>query len=222
MKLTNKILLTALGIIFILIPVNKLIFKSKIEVINTFANKPAIYKAISYMPSGTIEISGKFEIHIAKNDSFYLKIKNPDEWISESYISGVDKGRFYFRSTKAMNNIPHIGNLWINSIKIDTLIASKGAIVYLENFSEDEVNIHASDSSVIFTKNCSFNMTKLTGSRKSTIYLNKTNEAWVQMTDFSNVSLVMNNGSAFGSIDKTSDYVLQGNVSSNKIIISNN
>lgn len=217
MRPTNKILLTFIILLLLMVALNKAIVRNKIELAPYWSGK-VIVKKMNYKPVSSFDISGLYEVNIIRSDSSYFRMEGAAEILQDYTHYGENKGRLLISPKAEVNDNVSRNQFWIYTPCIDSLFVSNNAIVTLVNFSEKEINIVARDSVVVMSKYCTFTSAKLTGRNKALFFIDKVKDAWVNLTGFSNASVKVDGGEISGKVDRNSEWLLEGNVKNNSIL----
>ncbi|MBI5808536.1 MAG: DUF2807 domain-containing protein [Ignavibacteriales bacterium] len=222
MKLTNKILLGFIILLFLSFAAFRLIIHSKIELVPRDYKYGPVNKTLAVEKFSTLEINGGYYVHLIKSDYDSMKITGPDNLI-ENYTTITNKnGVFNIESkidlTKYFSEI----TVWILTKELESVHAGKSAIITMESFRGEQISFAAEDSSIINCENCSFTYSKFTLKDKAVISLDKTQNAIVDVNDSSTLFLNVENGDVSGNVSDKVELFLTGTVKKNTVTKTEN
>lgn len=222
MKLTNKILLAFIILLFLSFTALRLIIHSKIELVPRDYKFRYVNDALTIGKFSKLEVNDGYYVHLIKSDYDSMKVMGPDNLIENYTTITNKKGVFNIESkidlTKYLNEI----TIWIYTKELESVYANKSAIVAMEGFNVKRFDFEAKDSSIINCEDCSFGYSKLTLKNKAVISLDKTQNAVVDVDDSATVFLNIENGDISGIVSDKVELLLTGTIKNNTIIKAEN
>lgn len=218
MNLTNKILLAFIILLFVSFAAFRLIIHTKIELVPRDNKYGRVDKMLAIEKFSSLEIQGRYYVHLINSDSDSIRITGSDNLV-DIYTSITTKNNVLkieskIDLTKYSNEI----SIWILTKELSSLHASKSAIVTIENFSGEQINLAAEDSSIIICEDCRFTNSKLFLKNKAAISLDKTQNAVVDVNDYAILFLNVDKGNVSGSVSKNVELYLSGTVNNNTVV----
>ena len=246
MKLTNKILFVFLILLVLSVTAYKIVFNSKVELIPNPIDKTSYTtKNISFDSEmlNEFELKGRFIVYINRIDTTTVTWEGrPSNWrglnpteeqqgnkLSKVIIEGPDNLVYNYLSVEQRGNklsinskidlskYYHIIRIYCYTNTLKSINASGGTIVSVGYFIGDSLDVTARDSSIVKAdvRKC-FNV-KVHGRDKSMVMVYKTKNALINLYDESSLLLTLDGGEVKGTIEKNTDFGLDGIVKTNSV-----
>jgi hypothetical protein len=219
MKLTNKILLILFGFILVTLTVAKVVLEKKIEV-NRVPSAPGAKTnrlESNFSDFNVIEIKGKYNATIYKGDFNKIEIEGPENLIFK-YTSVEKYGdKVIISSGVDLSKYGQVINVTISVKDIKSVSAYCGSIVELENITADTINITATDSSLVNSAICSFTKANIFAKDNALVFISKTKNAYVQLSNYGRLSLEADGSYVTGTMGDKAEMILTGKVKVNNI-----
>lgn len=215
MKLTNKILLIALVLLLISFTAFRIMFNNRVELVpnpykNGFTDSTFTLGKIS-----AFEIKGNYFVHFIKSEYDSIKIKGADN-LAERYTKIERNGDLLsIIALINLSNYPGMIELTIYAKNIESIRARSGSIIKLKNYTEDQLEVTAEDSSIVNAVGCAFNKVNATTKGNAVVSIENTINAIVNIQNTSSIFLTVENGEISGIIDEDAELILWGNIKNN-------
>jgi len=222
MKLTNKILLAFIILLFLSFTALRLIIHSKIELVPRDFKFGYVNDEITIEKFSKLKVNGGYYVHLIKSDYDSMKVIGPDNLV-KNYTTITNKNDVLnieakIDLTKYLNEI----TIWIYTKELEFVYANKGAVIAMEGFNAKRFDLEAKDSSIINCEDCSFTNSKLTLKNKAVISLDKAQNAVVDVGDSATVFLNVENGDISGIVSDKAELLLTGTIKNNTITKAGN
>jgi hypothetical protein len=199
----------------------KIVFNSAVELIPNPFDKKADYidrkLSLTETPLNTLEISGRFMVKLIWSDSLFAFINGPDNLVNNYVVVEQNGNKMSVRSKIDLAKYYHPITIkfYINKLRMISL--SRGAIVSMEKFESDSLNITLEDSAIFNAASSKFVQTNIVGKNKSMAMISKTKNASIHLYDESNLLLMLDGGEVSGTFGTKTDLGLEGSIKKNSV-----
>ncbi len=218
MKLTNKILLAFLILMFLSFVAFRLVLHYNAELVPAAYDKGVEQKTIGLSKFSSLEINGRYYVHVVKSGYDSLKISGPDNLVNKyTSIENNEKTLIISSKVDLTKYFQPAIEIWIYSTSAESINVKNSAIVGMENFSGTQFGFAAEDSSIINCEASDFENCSFTLKDRSVISLNKTKNAIVDLHDSATLFLTINKGNIDGITSDKAELLLTGETMNNSV-----
>lgn len=220
MKLTNKILLAFIILIFASFIALRININSKVELVPNAYNDKRLHKEITVKKFTTLNVKGMYSVHLIHSDFDSLFITGPDNLIDNYTLIENKNDILKITSKTDLQKYPNEIEVWLYTKNIESIKVSNNAVVLAEGFNGTKLNLSAEDSSMIDCLNCNYTNSAITIKDKATVSLDKTQNAFVDVRNSS--TLFLDKGNVTGIVSYDGELLINGDAKNNTLIKGEN